>query len=68
MLEVIRPERNPLFGELGLAQAISQANNQLRLKPVNIGEMKAALKEGAERWPIAEQYPECRAEPIARVA
>ena len=50
LLDVIRPERNPLFGELGLAQAISQANNQLRLKPVNVGEIKAALKEGAERF------------------
>ena len=44
MLEVVRPERSPLFGELGLAQAISQANNQLRLKPVNIGEIKTALQ------------------------
>ena len=50
LLEVVRPERSPLFGELGLAQVISQANNQLRLKPVNIGEIKTALNEGAERF------------------
>ena len=48
-LEVIRPERNPLSGERGLAQAIFQENHHLRLMPVNVGEIKAALNEGAER-------------------
>ena len=50
VLEVIRPERSPLFGERGLAHAISRANQHLRLKPVNVGEMKTALNEGAERF------------------
>lgn len=49
-LEVIRPERNPLFGERGLAQAITHANRDLHLTPVNLGEVKAVLNEGAERF------------------
>ena len=48
-LEALRPENSPLFGERGLAQAISGANRHFRIAPVNPGEVKAALKEGAER-------------------
>ncbi|SEN91656.1 WD-40 repeat-containing protein [Nitrosospira multiformis] len=48
-LEVIRPERSPLFGERGLAHAISQANDDLGLKPTNRGEVKIALGESAHR-------------------
>ena len=49
-LEVLRPERSPLFGERGLAHAIAQANQRFRLRPRNLGEIKAALNEGAERF------------------
>ena len=49
-LDVIRPERSPLFGERGLAQAISLANSHLQLAPINLGDVKRSLKEGAERF------------------
>ena len=49
VLEVIRPEQSPLYGERGLANAISRANQQFQLKPVNVGEVKTALEDGAER-------------------
>jgi ABC-type branched-subunit amino acid transport system substrate-binding protein len=48
-LEVLRPEGSPLFGERGLAQAIAQANQRFRLTPGNVGAIKEALKEGAQR-------------------
>ncbi len=49
-LEVIRPERRPLSGERGLASALSKANRQLQITPVNPGDLKSAIKEGAERF------------------
>lgn len=49
-LEVIRPERSPLFGVRGLASALSKANSQLQITPVNPGDLKSALKEGPERF------------------
>ena len=49
-LEVIRPERSPLYGERGLAHAIYKANSHLNLAPGNLGDIKAGLKEGAERF------------------
>jgi ABC-type branched-subunit amino acid transport system substrate-binding protein len=50
VIEVIRPERSPLFGERGLAQAIAQANQRFRLMPRDVGDVRAALNEGAERF------------------
>ena len=49
-LEAIRPERNPLNGERGLASSLSKANRRLQITPVNPGELKSALKEGPERF------------------
>src|SRR5690349_2365961 len=49
-LEVLRPERSPLFGERGLAHAIAQANQRFRLTPRNLGDIKEVLTEGAERF------------------
>src|SRR5262249_3353544 len=48
-LEVIRPERRPLFGERGLAQAIANANGYLGLAPINPGDVQAAVRHGAEQ-------------------
>jgi hypothetical protein len=48
-LEVLRPEGSPLFGERGLVQAIAQANQRFRLTPRNVGEIREAVGEGAER-------------------
>jgi WD40 repeat protein len=49
-LEVIRPERTPLYGDRGLAHAVSLANSILQLMPVNQGAVKSALKEGPQRF------------------
>ena len=49
-LEAIRPERNPLNGERGLASSLSKANRRLQITPVNPGELKSALNEGPERF------------------
>ena len=49
-LEPIRPEGSPLFGDRGLAQSLSQANQRLWLTPVNVGEVKTALNAGAEKF------------------
>lgn len=49
-LEVIRPERSPLFGQRGLANALYKAHSVLHLAPSNLGDIKAGLKEGAGRF------------------
>jgi hypothetical protein len=48
-LEIVRPERSPLYGERGLAHAISRTNQYFRLTPANPGEVKTALDDGAGR-------------------
>lgn len=60
-LEAIRPERSPLFGERGLAQAISKANGHLHLAPANSGDLKAAIREGAERFAALLRDIQCAA-------
>jgi len=45
-LNIVRPERSPLFGDRGLAQVIASANIELKLEPVNLGEVKSELRKG----------------------
>ncbi|SFO22001.1 WD domain-containing protein, G-beta repeat-containing protein, partial [Nitrosospira briensis] len=45
-LNVIRPERSPLYGQRGVANAIYCANEDLGLMPVNLGEVKTMLENG----------------------
>ncbi|WP_166364784.1 TIR domain-containing protein [Pseudomonas akapageensis] len=49
-LPPIRPERCPVSGARGLAQAIYDANRHLNLRPAELGEVKAGLREGPERF------------------
>ena len=45
-LAPIRPERDPLFGERGLAYALHRALLELKLPVANLGNIKARLREG----------------------
>ncbi len=45
-LDIIRPERSPLFGDSGMAQAIASVNDELKLQPVKAGQVEAELKKG----------------------
>ena len=45
-LKVVRPQKQPLFGDSGLAHVIAVANADFKLKPVDEGDVEALLKEG----------------------
>jgi hypothetical protein len=46
-LNVISPERGPLFGEAGLSRAIAEGNALLGLTPNTTGDVKAAIRSDA---------------------
>lgn len=45
-LAPIRPEHEPLFGERGLAHALHRALAELKLPAINLGDIKAQLRQG----------------------
>lgn len=45
-LNVVRPQKEPLFGDSGLAQVIALANAELKLTPVDQGDVESELKTG----------------------
>jgi len=45
-LTPIRPEREPLYGERGLAHALHSAQAALKLPAANLGDIKARLRQG----------------------
>lgn len=46
-LPVIRPERDPLSGESGLAHALSRARTELGLRPITPGQIRQQLNGGS---------------------
>lgn len=47
-LNVVRPQKQPLFGDSGLAHVIAVANAELKLNPVDEGDVEAQLKKGPQ--------------------